>query len=54
MVRNAMMNGLKTTTLTKRQEAELEVEELKMPGFLMGVIRMDKIEKLVHQRDSWG
>ena len=42
-VRPAMLYGLETVTLTKRQEAEMEVAELKMLRFSLGVIRMDKI-----------
>ena len=32
--------------LTKRQEAEMEVAELKMLRFSLGVTRMDKIRKM--------
>ena len=42
-VRPAMLYGLETVALTKRQEAELEVAELKMLRFSLGVTRMDKI-----------
>ena len=42
-VRPAMLYGLKTVALTKRQEAEMEVAELKMLRFSLGVTRMDKI-----------
>ena len=42
-VRPAMLYGLETVALTKRQEAEMEVAELKMLRFLLGVTRMDKI-----------
>ena len=35
--------GLETLALTKRQEAEMEVAELKMLRFASGVTRMDKI-----------
>ena len=42
-VRPAMLYGLETVTLTKRQEAEMEVAELKMLRFSLGVTRMDKI-----------
>ena len=38
-----MLYGLETVGLTKRQEAEMEVAELKMLRFLLGVTRMDKI-----------
>ena len=38
-----MLYGLETEALTKRQEAEMEVAELKMLRFSLGVTRMDKI-----------
>ena len=38
-----MLYGLETVALTKRQEAEMEVAELKMLQFSLGVTRMDKI-----------
>ena len=43
VVRPSMMYGLETVPLTKRQEAELEVAELKMLRFSLGVTRLDKI-----------
>ena len=42
-VRPAMLYRLETVELTKRQEAEMEVAELKMLRFSLGVTRMDKI-----------
>ena len=42
-VRPAMLYGLETVALTKRQEVEMEVAELKMLRFSLGVTRMDKI-----------
>ena len=42
-VRPAMLYGLETVALTKRQEAEMEVAELKMLRFALGVTRMDDI-----------
>ena len=42
-VRPAMLYGLETVAPTKRQEAEMEVAELKMLRFSLGVTRMDKI-----------
>ena len=45
-VRPAMLYGLETVALTKRQEAEMEVAELKMLRFALGVKRMDKIRNL--------
>ncbi|XP_063845349.1 uncharacterized protein LOC135091540 [Scylla paramamosain] len=38
-----MLYGMETVPLTKKQEAELEVAELKMLRFALGVTRMDKI-----------
>ena len=43
VVRPSMMYGLETVPLTKRHEAELEVAELKMLRFSLGVTRWDKI-----------
>ena len=42
-VRPAMLYGLTMVALTKRQEEEMEVAELKMLRFSLGVTRMDKI-----------
>ena len=42
-VRPAMVNGLETVALTKIQEAEMEVAEVKMLRFSLGVTIMDKI-----------
>ena len=42
-VRPAMLYGLETVGLTKRQEAELEVAELKMLRSSLGVTRLDKV-----------
>ena len=42
-VRPAKLYGLETVALTKRQEAEMEVAELKMLRFSLGVTRIDKI-----------
>ena len=42
-VRPAMLYGLETVALTNRQEADMEVAELKMLRFSLGVTRMDKI-----------
>ena len=42
-VRPAMLYGLETVALTKRQEAEMEVAELKMLRLSLGVTIMDKI-----------
>ncbi|MCJ8747587.1 hypothetical protein PDJAM_G00155240 [Pangasius djambal] len=43
VVRPAMLYGLETVTLRKRQEAELEVAELKMLRFSLGVTWLDRI-----------
>ena len=43
VVRPAMLFGLETVGLKKRQEAELEVAEMKMLRFSLGVTRMDRI-----------
>ncbi|MCJ8736401.1 hypothetical protein PDJAM_G00257500 [Pangasius djambal] len=43
VVRAAMLYGLETVALWKRQEAELEVAELKMLRFSLGVTRLDRI-----------
>ncbi|KAK3538646.1 hypothetical protein QTP86_010341 [Hemibagrus guttatus] len=43
VVRAAMLYGLKTVSLRKRQESELEVAELKMLRSSLGVTRLDRI-----------
>ena len=43
VVRPAMLYGLEAVALTKKQEAELEVAELRMLRFSLGVTRKDKI-----------
>ncbi|KAK3508823.1 hypothetical protein QTP70_009609 [Hemibagrus guttatus] len=43
VVRPAMLYGLETVSLRKRQESELEVAELKMLRFSLGVTRLDRI-----------
>ncbi|KAK3513844.1 hypothetical protein QTP70_028833 [Hemibagrus guttatus] len=43
VVRPAMLYGLETVSLRKRQEADLEVAELKMLRFSLGVTRLDRI-----------
>ena len=42
-VRPAMLYGLETVALTKRQEAEMEVAEMEMVRFSLEVTRMDRI-----------
>lgn len=39
-----MLGGLETVPLKKRQEAELEVAEMKVLRFSLGVTRMDRIK----------
>ena len=51
VVRSAMLYGLETVPLTKKQEAELSVAELKMLRFSLGVTRMDKIKNEFIPRD---
>ncbi|KAK3511407.1 hypothetical protein QTP70_007333 [Hemibagrus guttatus] len=43
VVRPAMLYGLETVSLRKRQESELEVAELEMLRFSLGVTRLDRI-----------
>ncbi|KAK3552523.1 hypothetical protein QTP86_013248 [Hemibagrus guttatus] len=43
VVRTAILYGLETVSLRKRQESELEVAELKMLRFSLGVTRLDRI-----------
>ncbi|KAK3552031.1 hypothetical protein QTP70_031579 [Hemibagrus guttatus] len=43
VVRPAMLYGLETVSLRKRQEAELEVAELRMVRFSLGVTRLNRI-----------
>ncbi|KAK3524810.1 hypothetical protein QTP86_007606 [Hemibagrus guttatus] len=43
VVRPAMLYGLETVSMRKRQESELEVAELKMLRFSLGVTRLDRI-----------
>ena len=44
MVRPAMVYGLETVAATKKQVEEMEVAEMKMLRFAMGVTRKDKIK----------
>ena len=44
VVRPAMLYGLETVPLTKKQEAEVAVAELKMLRFSLVIMRMDKIK----------
>ena len=43
MVRTVMVYGLETVAVTKNQVEEMEVAEMKMLRFAMGVTRKDKI-----------
>ena len=43
MVRSTMVYGLETVAVTKKQVEEMEVSEMKMLRFAMGVTRKDKI-----------
>ncbi|KAK3542928.1 hypothetical protein QTP70_007300 [Hemibagrus guttatus] len=58
VVRAAMLYGLETVSLRKRQESELEVAELKMLRFSLGVTRLDRIRneylRGTAQLDVWG
>ena len=47
VVRPSMMYGLGTLAIGRRQEAELEVAELKLLRFSLGVTRMDRIRNKV-------
>ena len=44
LVRPAMMYGLETVALTKRQTAKLEVAKMKKLRFSLAVARLDKIK----------
>ena len=50
-IRSAMLYGMETVVLMRRQEIELEVAELRMLRFAMGVMRLDKI-KNTHVRET--
>ena len=43
VIRPAMVYGLETAAVTKKQVKEMEVAEMKMLRFAMGVTRKDKI-----------
>ena len=45
VVRPAIVYGLETVAVTKKQVEEMEVAEMKMLKFAMGVTRKDKIRK---------
>ena len=47
VVRPAMMYGLETLAIGRRQETELEVAELMMLRFSLGVTRMERIKNEV-------
>lgn len=46
VVRPAMLYGVVLMALTKRQEAELELAELKMIRFFLGVTRIYRIYRI--------
>ena len=49
VLRPAMMYGLEIVAVTKKQVKEMEVAEMKMLRFAIGVTRKDKIRNGVHQ-----
>ena len=49
VLRPAMMYGLEIVAVTKKQVKEMEVAEMKMLRFAIGVTRKDKIRNRVHQ-----
>ncbi|XP_013866635.1 uncharacterized protein LOC106519479 [Austrofundulus limnaeus] len=53
VVRPTMLFGLETVAMTKRQEAELEVAEMKMLRFSLGVTRVDKIRNDCIRRTAY-
>ena len=54
VVRPAMVYGLETVAVTKKQVEEVEVAEMKMLRFAMGVTRKDKIRnKYIRGVDSY-
>ena len=55
VVRPAMMSGLETQAIGRRQEAELDVAELKMQRISLGVTRKDRIRnKVIRGSGSFG
>ena len=52
VIRPAMLYGLETVALTQRQEAELEVAEMKMLRFSMGVTRLEKVRNNKIREDT--
>ncbi|KAK3519534.1 hypothetical protein QTP70_034778 [Hemibagrus guttatus] len=53
VVRAAMLYGLETVSLRKRQGSELEVAELKMLRFSLGVTRLDRIRNNKMKTLEW-
>ena len=49
LVRPAMVYGLETVAVTKKQVKEMEVAEMNVLRFAMGVTRKDKIRNEYHQ-----
>ena len=55
VMRPAMVNGLETAAVTKKQVKEMEVAEMKMLRFALGVTRKDKIRnKYIRNEDEGG
>ena len=50
MVRLAMVYGLETMAVTKKQMKEMEIAEMKMLRFAMGMTRKDKVVKEVMEK----
>ena len=47
MVRPAMLYGMEAVSVTKRQERQMELAEMKMLNFSLGVTRKDKVRNEV-------
>ena len=55
VVRPTMVYGFETVAVTKKQVEEMEVAEMKMLRFAMGVTRKDKIRnEHIRSRGEWG
>ena len=52
-VRPAMLFGLETMSLTKRQETKLKLAELKVLRWSLGVTKMDRIRKKYILETKW-
>ena len=51
VVRPTMLYGMETVAVTERQVGKMEVAELKMVRWALGVTRKDKIKKQIRGRD---